>query len=209
MSAMPHHIRHLALLTPGNYADSAPAAGLEAGLRLFEQAEALGFQSAWVRQRHLERGVSSASTFLAAASQRTRRIALGSAVIQMGYENPFRLAEDLATVDVLSGGRLQVGLSAGAPPHAALLGERLLDGDPTRIDFSHRRVERLRDNLGDGPLGDEHSWIESPAGRQRPRLHPQAPGLQHDLVLEAILASSACWIRAISYIIHSEEPRQG
>lgn len=50
--------------------------------------------------------------FLAAASQRTSRIELGSAVIQMGYENPFRLAEDLATVDILSRGRLNVGLSA-------------------------------------------------------------------------------------------------
>ena len=89
-------IRHLAFLTPGNYADDDPAAGLEASLKLFELGEELGFDSAWVRQRHLERGVSSAPTFLAAASQRTRRIGLGTAVIQIGYENVFRLAEDLA-----------------------------------------------------------------------------------------------------------------
>jgi alkanesulfonate monooxygenase SsuD/methylene tetrahydromethanopterin reductase-like flavin-dependent oxidoreductase (luciferase family) len=62
---------------------------------------------------------------LAAASQRTSRIELGSAVIQMGYENPFRLAEDLATVDILSRGRPNIGLSAGAPNHGELLGERL------------------------------------------------------------------------------------
>ena len=66
--------------------------------RLFELAEDLGYHSAWVRQRHLERGVSSAATFLAAATQRTSRIGLGSAVIQLGYESPFRLAEDLATL---------------------------------------------------------------------------------------------------------------
>jgi alkanesulfonate monooxygenase SsuD/methylene tetrahydromethanopterin reductase-like flavin-dependent oxidoreductase (luciferase family) len=87
--------------------------------------ESLGYDSAWVRQRHLECAVSSASVFLAAASQRTSRIELGSAVIQMGYENPFRLAEDLATVDVPSRGRLNVGLSAGAPNHGEVLGERL------------------------------------------------------------------------------------
>jgi len=169
-------IQHLALLIPGNYVDSDPATGLEATLQLFSRAESLGFDSAWVRQRHLERGVSSASTFLAAATQRTRRIGLGAAVIQMGYENPFRLAEDLATVDVLSGGRLQVGVSAGPPPHAALLGNRLLDANPGTIDFSHRRVARLRESLSGDFLGED-AWIESPAGRQRARLHPSAPGL--------------------------------
>lgn len=170
-------LHHLALLIPGNFAEADPGTGLESTLDLFTRAEALGFDSAWVRQRHLERGVSSASTFLAAASQRTRRIELGTAVIQMGYENPFRLAEDLATVDALSRSRLQVGLSAGAPPYGALLGERFYDGDPTTIDFSHARVLRLRANLRDDVFGDEESWIDSPAGRQRPRLHPVAPGL--------------------------------
>jgi alkanesulfonate monooxygenase SsuD/methylene tetrahydromethanopterin reductase-like flavin-dependent oxidoreductase (luciferase family) len=100
------NIRHVAFVTPGNYAEDDPETGLEAALRLFEKGEALGFDSAWVRSRHLERAISSAATFLAAASQRTRRIRLGTAVIQLGYENPFRLAEDLATVDLLSNRRL-------------------------------------------------------------------------------------------------------
>lgn len=170
-------IQHFALLIPGNFVESDPYAGLEATLNLFARAEALGFDSAWVRQRHLERSVSSASTFLAAASQRTRRIGLGTAVIQMGYENPFRLAEDLATADTLSRSRLQVGLSAGAPPYGALLGERFHDGDPSGIDYSHARVLRLRANLRDEVFGGDETWIESPAGRQRPRLHPVAQGL--------------------------------
>jgi hypothetical protein len=62
-------IRHLAFLTPGNYDDADPRAGLEETLALFEYGEKLGFDSAWVRQRHLEPGVSSSATFLAAASQ--------------------------------------------------------------------------------------------------------------------------------------------
>lgn len=117
------HISHFAFLVPGNYHDDDPAQGLEETLQLFEAGEALGYDSAWVRQRHLERGVSSAATFLAAASQRTKRIGLGTAVIQLGYENPFRLAEDLATVDVLSHGRLNVGVSVGAPPFAHLISD--------------------------------------------------------------------------------------
>ena len=170
-------IHHIGFLTPGNYAEANPLAGLEAALALFEFGERRGFDSAWVRQRHLERGVSSATTILAAATQRTRRVELGAAVIQMGYENPFRLAEDLATVDVLSRGRLQVGLSAGVPPHGALLGSRFYDSAPNTIDFTHKRVARLRANLEDVLLGDEDTFVESAGGRVRPRVQPYAPGL--------------------------------
>ena len=174
---MSSSIRHLAFLTPGNYAEADPFAGLEAALKLFEFGEKHGFDSAWVRQRHLERGVSSAATFLAAATRRTRRIELGAAVIQMGYENPFRLAEDLATVDVLSRGRLQVGLSAGAPLHGALLGNRFHDAAPNTVDYSHKRVGRLKANLEDVLLGDDQTFVESAGGRVRPRVQPYAPGL--------------------------------
>ncbi|WP_395316049.1 LLM class flavin-dependent oxidoreductase [Variovorax sp. UC74_104] len=177
MSSSNIGIRRLAFLTPGNYAEDDPLAGIEAALKLFEFGEKLGFDGAWVRQRHLERGVSSAATFLAAATQRTRRIELGAAVIQMGYENPFRLAEDLATVDVLSRGRLQVGLSAGAPLHGALLGNRFHDAAPNTVDYSHKRVGRLKANLEDVLLGDEETFVESAGGRVRPRVQPHAPGL--------------------------------
>ena len=180
-------IDHVAFLSPGNYpddptaADNAPYTGFEQTLALFAAGEALGFDSAWVRQRHLERAVSSSATFLAAASQRTSRIGLGVAVIQMGYENPFRLAEDLATVDVLSRGRLNVGLSAGAPAHGILLGDRLFDSNPELVDFSYARVERLRRNLAGDWLGDEDAFVESAAGRVRPRVTPYASGLTERL----------------------------
>ncbi|MFM9923760.1 LLM class flavin-dependent oxidoreductase [Variovorax sp. H27-G14] len=186
-------IRHLAFLTPGNYTEEDPLAGLEAALKLFEFGETLGFNGAWVRQRHLERGVSSAATFLAAATQRTRGIELGAAVIQMGYENPFRLAEDLATVDVLSRGRLQVGLSAGAPLHGALLGNRFHDAAPNMIDFTHQRVGRLKANLEGTLLGDSETFIESAGGRVRPQVQPHAPGLTERLWYGGGSLRSAEW----------------
>src|SRR5689334_2636957 len=148
-------MKSISFLTPGNYLDHAPGRGLEETLQLFELAEELGYDGAWVRQRHLEHGISSATVFLAAASQRTSRIELGTGVIPIGYESPFRLAEDISTADVLSGGRLQVGLSAGRPPHVELIGARVFDGDWTGQDFSHGRIERLLDNLDGGFLGDE------------------------------------------------------
>ncbi|SFO56032.1 Flavin-dependent oxidoreductase, luciferase family (includes alkanesulfonate monooxygenase SsuD and methylene tetrahydromethanopterin reductase) [Variovorax sp. OK605] len=186
-------IRRLAFLTPGNYAEEDPLAGLEAALKLFAFGEKLGFDGAWVRQRHLERGVSSATTFLAAATQRTRRIELGAAVIQMGYENPFRLAEDLATVDVLSRGRLQVGLSAGAPLHGALLGNRFHDAAPHTVDYTHKRVGRLKANLEDTLLGDAQTFVESAGGRVRARVQPHAPGLVERLWYGGGSLRSAEW----------------
>jgi hypothetical protein len=164
-------IRHVAFLTPGNYPENNPESGLEAALRLFEKGEALGFDSAWVRSRHLERGISSAATFLAAASQRTQLIRLGTAVIQLGYENPFRLAEDLATVDLLSNTRLEIGVSAGPPTYGPLLGDRLFEGDPAAMDFSYNRALRLRDNLSGGDLSRTNQLVYSPAGDPRARLH--------------------------------------
>ncbi|MER8383559.1 LLM class flavin-dependent oxidoreductase [Mesorhizobium sp. M1405] len=192
---MPQHFKidHIGFLTPGNSTEDRPLAGLEDTLKLFEFGESLGFDSAWIRHRHLERGVSSAPVFLAAATQRTTDIQLGSAVIQMGYENPFRLAEDLAMVDVLSGGRLNVGLSAGSPPHAKLLGRLFLDGDPSSVDYSHARAERLAESLRSDLLGDDKTVLSSALGDYRPRVQPVAVGLTERLWYGGGSLRSAEW----------------
>lgn len=183
-------IEHFAILIPGNYASDDPYTGLEATLQLFELAEELGYGSAWVRQRHLETGVSSAATFLAAASQRTRRIGLGSAVIQLGYENPFRLAEDLATVDVLSRGRVNVGVSAGPAPFAELLGDLL--PQPAAGDHKFAQAERLQRAIRAAPLSDE-KLSGNAAGDQTPRRHPIAAGLDQRLWYGGGSSASARW----------------
>lgn len=169
-------INSLAFLTPGNFDDDDPATGLEQTLRLFEYAEELGLQGGWVRQRHLEHGVASAPIFLTAAGQRTKRMELGSGVIPIGYENPFRLAEDLALADVLSGGRLQPGFSTGLP-HADLLGHLVHDGDWHTYDLGHERVGRVLHHLRGDYLGGPETRIVSPGNVQRPRLQPHDPGL--------------------------------
>jgi alkanesulfonate monooxygenase SsuD/methylene tetrahydromethanopterin reductase-like flavin-dependent oxidoreductase (luciferase family) len=137
--------------------------------------------------------VSSAVVFLAAASQRTSRVELGTAVIPVGYESPWRLAEDVATADVLSGGRLQVGLSAGTPPHVDLIGSRVFDGDWSGQDFSHARIERLAENLRSEYLGDEDTVIRSPGNVQRPRLQPRADGIVDRLWYGAGSWRSTAW----------------
>ena len=186
-------ISHIGFLSPGNYPVDDPLDGLEKTLALLEYGEALGFASAWVRQRHLEPGISSAAAFLAAATQRTSRIELGTAVIPIGYENPYRLAEDLSTVDVLSRGRLNVGLSAGKPPHLDLIGPLAFDGDWSAYDFSHQRVLRFQENLRGGSLGDDDTLIKTPFGAKRPRLQPHAKGLADRLWYGGGSLRSAAW----------------
>lgn len=186
-------VTSLSFLTPGNFPDDDPIGGLEDTLRLFETGERLGFQGAWVRQRHLEHGVSSATVFLAAATQRTSAIELGTGVIPIGYESPFRLAEDISTADALSGGRLQVGLSAGKPPHLDLIGELVFDGDPSEIDFSHTRIEKLAHHVESHFLGEEDTRIVSPGNVQRPRLQPHSPGLRRRLWYGGGSLRSARW----------------
>ncbi|MEU1518658.1 LLM class flavin-dependent oxidoreductase [Streptomyces sp. NPDC005811] len=185
-------ITSLALLTPGNFADDDPYTGLEETLRLFAYGERLGFDGAWIRQRHLEHGVGSAAVFLAAAGQRTERIELGTAVIPIGYESPFRLAEDLALADVLSRGRLQIGFSTGMP-HADLLGDLVYDGDWRGFDLSYGRIARVLDHLRGDYLGAPDTVIHSPGNRQRPRLQPHNPGLARRIWYGGGSLRSARW----------------
>ncbi|MFJ9351114.1 LLM class flavin-dependent oxidoreductase [Streptomyces sp. NPDC101237] len=185
-------ITSLAFLTPGNFADDDPGTGLEETLRLFEYGERLGLDGAWIRQRHLEHGVGSAAVFLAAAGQRTERVELGTAVIPIGYESPFRLAEDLSLADVLSGGRLQVGFSTGMP-HADLLGDLVYDGDWRGFDLSYGRIARLLDNLRGEYLGGPDTVIQSPGNTQRPRLQPYSPGLVNRIWYGAGSLRSVRW----------------
>ncbi|MFF3611871.1 LLM class flavin-dependent oxidoreductase [Streptomyces sp. NPDC002580] len=185
-------ITSLAFLTPGNFSDDDPRTGLEETLQLFVYGERLGFDGAWIRQRHLEHGVGSAAVFLAAAGQRTERVELGTAVIPIGYESPFRLAEDLALADVLSGGRLQVGFSTGMP-HAELLGDLVFDGDWRGFDLSYGRIARVIDNLRGDYLGGPDTVIQSPGNTQRPRLQPHNPDLVNRIWYGGSRLRSTLW----------------
>ncbi|MGX9883243.1 LLM class flavin-dependent oxidoreductase [Streptomyces sp. NPDC002276] len=84
---------------------------------LFVVADELGFDVGWVAQHHVSLGgggLSSPWTFLAHAAARTTRIRLGTAITVLPLEDPVRLAEDIATVDTLSGGRVEFGAGSGS-----------------------------------------------------------------------------------------------
>jgi alkanesulfonate monooxygenase SsuD/methylene tetrahydromethanopterin reductase-like flavin-dependent oxidoreductase (luciferase family) len=136
-------LRKLGILTIGRFDETDPGPGHEQTLSMIERAEALGFDSVWLRHRHLQPGISSPIAMLTAATQRTSRIELGTAVIPLGLENPLRLAEDLATVDILSGGRINPGVSVGVPMLYEHYKTKLYPESHELENFSKDRVARV------------------------------------------------------------------
>src|SRR6202451_4276738 len=84
-------------------------------------AEELGADGAYFCVHHFARQLGSPFPLLAAAGAKTKRIEIGTAVIDMRYENPLYMAEDAGAADVIGGRRLQLGISRGSP-------EQVIDG---------------------------------------------------------------------------------
>jgi len=84
-------------------------------IELAQAAEDIGVDGAFVRVHHFERQLASPFPLLSAIGARTRKIEIGTGVIDMRYENPFYMAEEAAAADLISGGRLQLGVSRGSP----------------------------------------------------------------------------------------------
>ena len=79
-------------------------------------AEQLGFDSAWIAQHHFhadEGGLPAPFVFLAHVAARTSRIRLGTGIVTLPLELPIRVAEDAAVLDLMCGGRLEVGVGGG------------------------------------------------------------------------------------------------
>lgn len=184
-------LRKLGFLTIGLFDEADPRRGHESTLEIIQLGERLGFDSAWVRHRHLQYGISSPVAVLAAASQRTSRIELGTAVIPLGWENPLRLAEDLATVDLLSGGRLNPGVSVGPPMHYDRVKPALYPDTADTEDFSYDRVRRLLDFVRGVPAtesaGTEGFEVFSD------RVQPQSAGLGRRMWYGGASTRSAQW----------------
>lgn len=184
-------LRKLGFLTIGLFDGDDPRAGHESTLEIIELGERLGFDSAWLRHRHLQYGISSPVAVLAAASQRTSRIELGTAVTPLGWENPLRLAEDWATVDILSGGRLNPGLSVGPPMNYDHVKGALYPDTADAEDFSYQRVERLLDHVR-GKAASDFSGVQ---GFEvfSDRVQPHSPGLGSRLWYGGGSLRSARW----------------
>ena len=143
-------------------------------------AEELGLDGAWFRVHHFARQLSSPFPLLAAVGARTRKIEIGTAVIDMRYENPMYMAEDAGAADLIAGGRLQLGISRGSP-------EQVIDGwrhfgytpgrGETDADMARRHAEVFLELLkGEGfARPNPRPMFPNPPGLLR--LEPHSQGL--------------------------------
>jgi alkanesulfonate monooxygenase SsuD/methylene tetrahydromethanopterin reductase-like flavin-dependent oxidoreductase (luciferase family) len=184
-------LEKLGFLTIGLFDGQDPGPGHQVTLEMIELGERLGFDAAWLRHRHLQYGISSPIAIMAAASQRTSRIELGTAVTPLGWENPLRLAEDLATVDILSGGRINPGVSVGPPMNWDYVREALYPDTSDEEDFSYERVSRLLRLVA----GETAASFSGTVGFEQfsPRVEPHSPGLRSRMWYGGASLASAKW----------------
>jgi alkanesulfonate monooxygenase SsuD/methylene tetrahydromethanopterin reductase-like flavin-dependent oxidoreductase (luciferase family) len=169
-------VKKIGFLSFGHWSDSphstvrSGADSLLQSIELAVAAEELGADGAYFRVHHFAQQLASPFPLLAAAGARTSRIELGTGVIDMRYENPLHMAEDAAAADLISGGRLQLGISRGSP-------EQVIDGFRY---FGHVPPQ----GTSDADMAREHTsaFLEAIRGegfaRPNPRpMFPNPPGL--------------------------------
>src|ERR1700760_2053288 len=157
--------------TPSPQSQTRTAAdALLQSIDLAVEAERLGMDGAYFRVHHFARQLASPFPLLAAVGARTKKIEIGTAVIDMRYENPLYMIEDAGSADLISRGRLQLGLSRGSP-------QQVIDG------LGHFRF-RAGEGQDDAAVGRRHAEIFLELlGRQgfaKPtprRMFPNPPGL--------------------------------
>jgi alkanesulfonate monooxygenase SsuD/methylene tetrahydromethanopterin reductase-like flavin-dependent oxidoreductase (luciferase family) len=165
-------------------------------IELAVAAEELGADGAYFRVHHFARQLGSPFPLLAACGARTRRIELGTAVIDMRYENPMYMAEDAGAADLIAGGRLQLGISRGSP-------EQVIDGwryfgyapaeGMTDAEMARRHTEVfLEVILGKGfARPNPRPMFPNPPGLLR--LEPHSEGLRERIWWGAGSNATAVW----------------
>jgi len=175
-------------------------------IELAVAAEELGADGAYFRVHHFARQLASPFPLLAAAGAKTSRIELGTAVIDMRYENPFYMAEDAGAADLIAGGRLQLGISRGSP-------EQVVDGwrhfgyappeGGSDADMARRHAEVFLQLLeGKGfARPNPRPMFPNPPGLLR--LEPHSPGLRERIWWGAATNATAEWAAKLGMNLQS------
>jgi alkanesulfonate monooxygenase SsuD/methylene tetrahydromethanopterin reductase-like flavin-dependent oxidoreductase (luciferase family) len=163
-------------------------------IELAEAAEAIGLDGAFVRVHHFAPQLASPFPLLAAIGARTSRIEIGTAVIDMRYENPLYMAEEAAAADLISGGRLQLGVSRGSPEPALRGAESFgyvpADGQ-TDADLARAKNEVFRAAIAGVAVAPADPAMTGSAGRLR--IEPQSPGLDRRIWWGSGTRATARW----------------
>jgi alkanesulfonate monooxygenase SsuD/methylene tetrahydromethanopterin reductase-like flavin-dependent oxidoreductase (luciferase family) len=159
-------------------------------------AEELGADGAYFRVHHFARQLGSPFPLLAAVGARTSRIEIGTAVIDMRYENPLYMAEDAGAADLIARGRLQLGVSRGSPEQVVdgwrHFGYRPGEGE-SDADMARRHAEVFLDVLrGEGfAQPNPRPMFPNPPGLLR--IEPHAEGLRDRIWWGAGSDATAVW----------------
>jgi alkanesulfonate monooxygenase SsuD/methylene tetrahydromethanopterin reductase-like flavin-dependent oxidoreductase (luciferase family) len=158
-------------------------------------AEELGADGAYFRIHHFARQLASPFPLLAAVGARTSRIEIGTGVIDMRYENPLYMAEDAGAADLISGGRLQLGISRGSPEQVVdgfrYFGYEPTDGDHAAMARQHTEV--FLDVLSGRGFAEPNPRPMFPNPPGLLRIEPHAPGLRDRIWWGAGSRATADW----------------
>lgn len=139
--------------------EAVPSERYRFGIEQIQCAERHGFDSAWIAQHHFietEGGMPSPFVFLSHVAARTSRIRLGTGIVTLPLENPVRVAEDASVLDLLSGGRLEVGVGPGGTPSAfASFGQ----DSGQRGEIFEANLEKLKAAWHGNRLGDTENRL--------------------------------------------------
>jgi alkanesulfonate monooxygenase SsuD/methylene tetrahydromethanopterin reductase-like flavin-dependent oxidoreductase (luciferase family) len=193
--------------TPSSQSQTRSAADtLLQSIDLAVAAEELGADGAYFRVHHYARQLASPFPLLAAVGAKTSRIEIGTAVIDMRYENPLYMAEDAGAADLISQGRLQLGLSRGSP-------EQVIDGwrhfgyqpaeGETDADMGRRHAMVFLDVLrGQGfAQPNPRPMFPNPPGLLR--LEPHSAGLRERIWWGAASNATAVWAAKLGMNLQS------
>src|SRR6059058_4802924 len=206
-------MKKIGFLSFGHWTDSpqsqtrSAADALLQSIDLAVAAEALGVDGAYFRVHHFARQLASPFPLLAAAGARTSRIEIGTAVVDMRYENPFYMAEDAGAADLIAGGRLQLGISRGSPEQV-IDGFRYFGYDPAEDDkdgaaMARSNAEAFLELLkGEGfAKPNPRPMFPNPPGMLR--LEPHSPGLRQRIWWGAGSNATAVWAARLGMHLQS------
>jgi alkanesulfonate monooxygenase SsuD/methylene tetrahydromethanopterin reductase-like flavin-dependent oxidoreductase (luciferase family) len=178
---------------PGSRTRTASDALLQT-IELAGAAEELGIDGAYVRVHHFARQLASPFPLLSAIAARTSRIEIGTAVIDMRYENPLYMAEEAAAADLISGGRLQLGVSRGSP-EPALRGSESFGYVPregeTDADLARSHTALFRAAIAGAGVARADTAMTGSAATLA--IQPQSPGLPDRIWWGAGTRKTAEW----------------
>ena len=195
-------MKRIGFLSFGHWSDApysqvrSASDALIQSIELAEAVEEIGADGAFFRVHHFARQLASPFPLLAAIGARTKRIEIGTAVIDMRYENPLYMAEDAGAADLIAGGRLQLGISRGSP-------EQVIDGfryfgyappeGETDADMARRHADVFLQVIrGEGfAQPDPRPMFPNPPGLLR--IEPHSPGLRDRIWWGAGTRATAEW----------------